>query len=53
MEIKFSEGKPMSYYCERVDLQNGSFTYLADKLEKKGALKEYLLKEIEEKRCLF
>lgn len=36
MEIKFSEGRPMSYYCEKVSLENGSFTYLADKLEEKG-----------------
>ena len=36
MEIKFSEGNSMSYYCEKVSLENGSFTYLADKLERKG-----------------
>ena len=38
MEIKFSEGNSMSYYCEKVSLENGSFTYLADKLEKKGII---------------
>lgn len=38
MEIKFSEGNSMSYYCEKVSLENGSFTYLADKLEKKGVI---------------
>ena len=36
MEIKFAEGNSMSYYCEKVSLENGSFTYLADKLEQKG-----------------
>jgi len=39
MEIKFSEGNSMGYYCEKVSLENGSFTYLADKLEKKGFIK--------------
>lgn len=38
MQIKFSEGKPMSYYCSKVELEHGSFTYIADKLENKGLL---------------
>jgi MarR family 2-MHQ and catechol resistance regulon transcriptional repressor len=36
MQIKFNEGQPMSFYCSKVDLEHGSFTYLTDKLESKG-----------------
>ena len=39
MQIKMHEGKPMKYYCEKVDRENGSFTYLADKLEEKGCIR--------------
>lgn len=39
MHIKIAEGKQMSFYSDKIDLENGSFTYLADKLEKRGLIK--------------
>ncbi len=44
LQIKMNEGKPMKYYCEKMDMENGSFTYLADKLEEKGCIKRVTLK---------
>ena len=52
MEIKFSEGNSMSYYCEKVSLENGSFTYLADKLEKKGFIERIYDKADRRKKVL-
>jgi len=31
-----NEGQPMKSYCEKIDLETGSFTYAVDKLEEKG-----------------
>lgn len=38
MMIFKEEGKSMNYYSGIVDLENGSFTYAADILEKKGLI---------------
>jgi DNA-binding MarR family transcriptional regulator len=38
MQIRYTEGRPMSFYCSKVNLEHGSFTYLADKLETKGLI---------------
>ena len=38
MEIRFHEGFPMHFYCEKVGLEQGSFTYIVDKLESKDVL---------------
>lgn len=35
IEIYFHPGLPMKHYIDSVDMESGSFTYLADKLEKK------------------
>ena len=35
IEIYFNPGLPMKHYIDSVDMESGSFTYLADKLEKK------------------
>lgn len=52
MEMRCEEGKSMSYYCEKVDLENGSFTYLADKLEKKGLIKRVFVEGDRRKKVL-
>lgn len=51
-EMRYYEGRPMSYYCEKVDLENGSFTYLADKLEKKGLIKRVFVEGDRRKKVL-
>ncbi|MDC7249817.1 MAG: MarR family winged helix-turn-helix transcriptional regulator [Sphaerochaetaceae bacterium] len=39
IELYYHPGKPMKHYIDSVDMESGSFTYLADKLEKKGIIK--------------
>ena len=39
MHLHRVEGKPMGFYGHKVDVEKGSFTYLVDKLEKKGFVK--------------
>jgi len=36
LELYFNPGMPMKHYAHAAGLEYGSFTYLADKLEKKG-----------------
>lgn len=38
-EIDMHPNLPMKHYADTVDIELGSFTYLADKLEKKGLIK--------------
>lgn len=37
-EMDIHPDLPMKHYAEMVNMENGSFTYLADKLEKKGLI---------------
>ncbi len=39
IELYYNPGKPMKHYIDSVDMESGSFTYIADKLEKKGIIK--------------
>lgn len=52
MQIKFNEGKSMSFYCSKVELEHGSFTYIADKLESKGLLERVSLDGDRRKKIL-
>jgi len=38
VELKINPNEPMKFYIDAVDMENGSFTYLADQLEKKGLI---------------
>jgi MarR family 2-MHQ and catechol resistance regulon transcriptional repressor len=39
IELYYHPGKPMKHYIDSVDMESGSFTYLADKLEKKEIIR--------------
>jgi len=43
--ISNNPNKPMKYYVEIIDMENGSFTYLADKLVNKGLIRKEQAKE--------
>lgn len=51
--LSVNEGKPMNYYCEKVELEKGSFTYLADRLELYGYIKRVDNKDDRRRKILF
>ena len=52
MQIKLQQGKTMKYYSEKIDLFDGSFTYIADKLEKKELIKRVIDETDKRKKIL-
>ena len=48
LELYFSPGMPMKHYAHAAGIEYGSFTYLTDKLEKKGLIRRCAAKD---KRC--
>lgn len=51
-ELHIHPNKPMKHYINTVDMESGSFTYLADKLEKKGLIKRVSSEEDKRKTVL-
>ncbi len=41
--------KPMSFYCYKLNLENGSFNYIANKIQKLGLVE--IKQDSEDKRC--
>ncbi len=52
MELHFFPGKPMKHYIDFLDMESGSFTYLADKLEKKELIRRIASQEDKRKTVL-
>jgi len=52
MQIKMNEGESMSFYSEKVGLENGSYTYLATKLENQGLIKRISSNEDKRKKII-
>lgn len=52
MQIKLQQGKTMKYYSEKIDLFDGSFTYIADKLEKKELIERVIDETDKRKKIL-
>lgn len=52
LELHLNPNKPMKHYIDIVDMESGSFTYLADKLEKKGLIKRITSEEDKRKTVL-
>lgn len=52
MEIKKKPHQSMKYYIRLVEIESGSFTYLADKLEQKGFVKRVPSKDDKRKTVL-
>ena len=48
LELYFQPGRPMKHYAHTAGVEYGSFTYLADKLEKKGLIRRG---STQDKRC--
>ena len=45
LELDVNPNMPMKHYIDAVDMEKGSFTYLADKLEEKGLIERVHAKE--------
>ena len=52
VELKLHPNKSMSYYVRSVDMESGSFTYLANQLETKGLIERIPSKEDKRKTTL-
>ena len=53
IKIRRKEGMPISFYCRHMDIENGSFTTLVDRLEKKGFITRKHSSEDRRKTDLF
>lgn len=51
-ELSIHPDMPMKHYVDTVDMESGSFTYLADKLQEKGLIKRVQSKEDKRKTVL-
>jgi MarR family 2-MHQ and catechol resistance regulon transcriptional repressor len=52
IELHFNPGKPMKHYINCLDMESGSFTYLADKLEEKNLIKRVSAEDDKRKTVL-